>query len=187
MAKKNGDLIRVKVLRRDGVVQNKWVTPKKFKTLEPVSFHHKHKAITAFVPGFKVSKKQPKASFRKLEGNQPKKVTLHIKITYNAGTADRFLDPSRELYLEAWITKEMSADQIHRAIPDMERDLKGRIQSKFFSNDSRGKLLSHPYYEVDDDFESGVEIDDITDSPSRGVKAGANYCNKGDLLKETTL
>jgi hypothetical protein len=188
MTKKKGDYIKIKILRKDGVVQSSWVTPKTLKTKEAVFMRYKHHNITAFVPFIKISKKQPVVSFRPLVGKDTKKITLHIKIKYNTDTAGKYLASSREFYLDGRITFECLADEISKKIPKMEHILKNKIGAEFFSLDSHKNLLKNPYYGVDEDYESGVEIVDTPGSPSRSIDVDVDYrYSSNGLLKTMTL
>jgi hypothetical protein len=182
-------LISVRILRKDGVVQRKLMTPKHFKSMQAVFVHYKHKNITAFVPGFKISKKQPTLKPTRLTGQDTKKITLHIKINYDKSTAGRYLSNSREFFLEGFISTECLARDVDKKALELEAKLKHKIQSKFFPMDTRGKLLNNPYYDFDKaEFESGLEIEDTPGDPSREITAGANYgYHKNQLIKETEL
>jgi hypothetical protein len=193
MAKRRkGDLIRVKVLRKDCVVQNKWVTPKKFKTMEAVYFHHKHKAITAFVPALKTGKKRTplKSGGGLTGGHKPVKVFLHVKIIYNEQTVNRYLSKDRHFYLEGVITLEGYADEIsNKTIQRLDRDMRERLESHFCAQDHKKTFLDDQFYSLDDQFyESGLEVKDIDREPSSEIEAEVNYRYKKDsLLKSMTL
>jgi len=167
--KKKGDYYRVKYLNKRGVVLNKWVSAKNLKKYDAVYFHHKHHNITVFAPKLKLGK-HPKIEVKIPLGQKPVKLTVHIKITYDKHTSNKYLDKDRELDMDAKITTECLHSEIPQKTRELEKRLKEKLGMAFFENDHPAKLFYEPFYE------SGSVVKELDDETiDRDVEADVNY------------
>lgn len=186
---KKGDLYRVKILTKRGVVKHQWMTEKTLKKREVVFFRHKHRNISAFVPRLKVGK-APSPSLKPGLTHRPIKITLHIKVTYDKKHVNRYLARSREFHLEGSISTECYDNQRDKTVKHLERVLRERMNDHFCRADPKQTLLSSPYYSLDDDYESGIEIEKLDEetTPSKSIDANAEYrYSKDNTYKQMTL
>jgi hypothetical protein len=176
---KKGDLYKVKSLRKDGVVQNKWLTEKNLKKYDAVFMHYKHKAITAFVPKLKLGKPK-QVSILSSSEHTPIKLTIHIKITYDKKHSNRYLAGDRELDLDAKITTECYRDEAQQIARTLETKLKDKLEGAFFENDNELKLFNEPFYET------GVVIKPLDDdSIDTSEESTVNYRYSKDQVQKT--
>ena len=185
-----GDYIKLKRLNKKGNVQNYWISKKTLKKYEHIRVIDKNtnKSIDVLTPKIKISKNQPKIQISNIPGKSSS-VTLHIKIAYDSKLAGKYVPKHKEFYLEGFITRELNPNEIKNKVPLMEAQLKDKINSEFFGRDSKATLLNHPFYTYDnDEYESGLEYQEISGSPSSQIIAGCNYrYSSNSLLKSKQL
>lgn len=172
---KKGDLYKIQVLTKKGHVQSRWVTAKTLKKYEAVFVIHKDKRVTAWVPLLKTRKPKPLVAKSGIS-RRPIRITIHVKVTYDRETVNKYLASGRAFHLEGVISTECFDDEKQATVTRLERELRERLGEHFCKDDPQKKLIDEPFYE------SGLESESIDEEPDRSIEAEAEYRYSPDGL-----
>jgi hypothetical protein len=189
MKKKKYERINeVLTINKNGVFEYRWLKPSTIKKREVTRMYHNGKVRDVFSPKLKSFKSEK--TFKRVElypSNKPVRVTLHCKIIYDNITAGKYIPVWKNFYLEGLISQETTEDKVNETTPKLERMLKDKLEYEFFSKNKT--LLKPPYFKADsEDYEYGVEMENISRVSSDSVNAKAHYrYSKNGLLKTKEL